>query len=68
MFAVSQAVYLSPQCVLSGMYRVSLIEEAKRWLEVAAVICRHVPNGQKRAEKVSSFRNPTHISETAKLL
>ncbi|KAI6018887.1 hypothetical protein EDC04DRAFT_2941618, partial [Pisolithus marmoratus] len=30
----------------------SLVDEARRWFECATVICRFVPNGKARAEKV----------------
>ncbi|KIO03246.1 hypothetical protein M404DRAFT_78548, partial [Pisolithus tinctorius Marx 270] len=31
----------------------SLVDEARRWFEYATVICRFVPNGKARAEKIS---------------
>ncbi|KAI6000917.1 meiosis protein SPO22/ZIP4 like-domain-containing protein, partial [Pisolithus marmoratus] len=31
----------------------SLVDEARRWFECATVICRFVPNGKARAEKIS---------------
>jgi len=31
----------------------SLLDEAKRWFESSTVICKFVPDGQKRAEKIS---------------
>jgi len=30
----------------------SMLDEAKRWFEASTVICRFVPGGQQRAEKV----------------
>jgi hypothetical protein len=30
----------------------SLLDEAKRWFESSTVICKFVPDGQKRADKV----------------
>ncbi|KXN85140.1 hypothetical protein AN958_11630 [Leucoagaricus sp. SymC.cos] len=33
----------------------SLLDEGKRWFEVATVICRFVPGGRERAGKVNSF-------------
>jgi hypothetical protein len=30
----------------------SSLDEAKRWFESATVICRYVPGGKERAEKV----------------
>lgn len=30
----------------------SVVDEAKRWFECATVICRFVPDGKARAEKV----------------
>jgi hypothetical protein len=32
----------------------SMLDEAKRWFEASTVICRFVPNGKDRAEKVRS--------------
>lgn len=34
-------------------FHVSLLEEAKRWFEASAVVCRYVPDGESRARKVS---------------
>lgn len=31
-----------------------MLDEAKRWFEVSTVICRFVPGGKERAQKVSS--------------
>ena len=33
----------------------SQINEAKRWFESCTIICRYVPNGKARAEKVINF-------------
>jgi hypothetical protein len=33
-----------------------MFDEAKRWFEAATVICRFVPGGQERAEKVRQIR------------
>ncbi|KAF9229785.1 hypothetical protein BS17DRAFT_688278 [Gyrodon lividus] len=33
-------------------YSASLVEEAKRWFECASIICRFVPDGRLRAERV----------------
>lgn len=30
----------------------SMVDEAKRWFECSTVICRFVPDGRQRAEKV----------------
>lgn len=35
------------------MYRSSAFDEAKRWFESSTVICRYVPGGKERAEKIS---------------
>lgn len=32
--------------------RASLLDDAKRWLEAATVVCRFVPDGRARADKV----------------
>ncbi|EPQ61286.1 hypothetical protein GLOTRDRAFT_102895 [Gloeophyllum trabeum ATCC 11539] len=32
----------------------SLLDEAKRWFEASTVICRYVPDGEQRAEKISA--------------
>ncbi|CAL1696816.1 unnamed protein product [Somion occarium] len=32
---------------------VSQVDEAKRWFELSTVVCRYVPNGMSRAEKIS---------------
>jgi hypothetical protein len=37
---------------LSKNFSTSSLDEAKRWFEVSAVICRFVPEGKSRAEKV----------------
>jgi len=31
----------------------SMLDEAKRWFEASTVICRFVPDGKDRAEKIS---------------
>ncbi|KAJ7609436.1 hypothetical protein FB45DRAFT_944458 [Roridomyces roridus] len=31
----------------------SMLDEAKRWFEVATLICKYVPGGEERAEKIS---------------
>lgn len=33
----------------------SLLDEAKRWFESSTIICKYVPNGQQRAEKVCAM-------------
>lgn len=46
---------LSHQNMVSFIGRdssVSLFDEARRWFEAATVICRFVPGGKERAEKV----------------
>lgn len=40
-------VALNPSC------SVSLVDEARRWFESSTIICRYVPDGPARAEKVS---------------
>lgn len=35
-----------------SLYRASMLDEAKRWFEAATVICRFVPGGKERADKV----------------
>ncbi|KAF8798208.1 hypothetical protein BYT27DRAFT_7236741 [Phlegmacium glaucopus] len=36
----------------------SMLDEAKRWFEASTVICRFVPGGKERAEKVRQMRSP----------
>jgi hypothetical protein len=38
-----------------------MLDEAKRWFEASTVICRFVPEGQERAEKVHLFFQPIGI-------
>lgn len=33
-------------------YSASMLDEAKRWFEASTMICKFVPEGQERAEKV----------------
>jgi len=33
----------------------SVLDEAKRWLEVASVICRFIPGSQARSDKISEI-------------
>jgi hypothetical protein len=33
----------------------SVLDEAKRWFELSTVMCRFVPDGQSRAEKVRPY-------------
>lgn len=53
--AVSSASFdylASPFLTVPFRFRASLLDEAKRWFESATVICRFVPGGKERAEKV----------------
>lgn len=52
MLAVS--AWLShPGAIRPCFHSASQIDEAKRWFESCTIICRHVPNGEARAEKVT---------------
>ena len=37
-----------------------MVDEAKRWFESSTVICRFVPDGKTRAEKVSTIAVALH--------
>jgi hypothetical protein len=61
MYADTGLVYLSA----------SMVDEAKRWFESSTIICRFVPDGRQRAEKVGKVqwkirlhRIPQQISTT----
>lgn len=48
-----------------------MVNEAKRWFECSTIICRFVPDGRQRAEKVGEiqceirlYRIPQQISTT----
>ncbi|KAH8101409.1 hypothetical protein BXZ70DRAFT_1007244 [Cristinia sonorae] len=47
------AVGTPPHIVDPSIYSASMSDEAKRWFESATVICRFVPDGEARAEKIS---------------
>lgn len=50
------------QCAaLTQIYHsASMLDEAKRWFEASTMICRFVPEGQERAEKVCPCFLPDH--------
>jgi len=50
--------WASEACLLmSPRPSISMLDEAKRWFEVSTVICRFVPEGKMRAEKVSMWNH-----------
>ncbi len=43
--------------------RASALDEAKRWFESSTVICRFVPGGKERAEKVRVFSDAHSVTD-----
>lgn len=37
-----------------AFHRASMLDEAKRWFESSTIICKFIPRGRERAEKVRS--------------
>ena len=48
-----------------GLCSASLADEAKRWFECSTVLCRFVPDGRLRAEKVCSTTTTRHAHNAA---
>lgn len=46
---------------IRSYHSASLLDEAKRWFEVATVICRFVPGGRDRAERVRLQSAVAHV-------
>ena len=53
--------------VKQGSRSASLADEAKRWFECSTVLCRFVPDGRLRAEKVCPTTTTKHAHNTALL-
>lgn len=43
------------QLIMTCPFRASMLDEAKRWFESSTIICRFVPGGKERAEKVAGY-------------
>jgi len=52
--SVKQAEYPNAKILLFRIISASMLDEAKRWFEASTVICRFVPGGSERAERVNA--------------
>jgi hypothetical protein len=65
MLAVCGSLVAGSADVEQGSCSASLADEAKRWFECSTVLCRFVPDGRLRAEKVCPMTTTKHAHNAA---